>query len=72
MYPIKSDFNALISRLDLPDAFITKALGIGPTNIRNWRKGSHQVPSGVMIELAELIRVLEAYYLWLEKRQNNA
>lgn len=66
---LQSDFNTLLDRLDIPDAMLALLLGVASTSIRNWRKGSHQVPDGVMIEMAELVRVLDGWFLWMESRR---
>lgn len=75
MYPIHTDgsdddFAALCERLDFPDSFIGMLLEVASTSVRNWRKGTHQVPPGIMIEMAELVRLVEGWFMWKQKRQN--
>lgn len=64
-----TDFTSLLDRLDLPDDTIGHFLGVSKTSIRNWRKGTHEIPEGVIIELAELVRVVNGWFLWMEPRR---
>lgn len=70
MHPLpQSDFTSLLDRLDLPDDIIGYFLGVSKTSIRNWRKGTHEVPEGVIFELAELVRVIDEWFVWMDGRK---
>lgn len=69
----QNNIAALCERLDtIPLATIASLLGIGPQTLKNYRSGNRQAPAYVVIELAQLVRVIEGFHLWIEERKTKA